>query len=472
MTTALASCKKFLSVTPKTQMPQDVHFSTEEGFKDALTGVYIQMKSPSSYGLALTQTTVEKLVSSWDAAANSTDERIGYFDFNNAGVLGSFRTIWSQQYRIIASINAILDQIDNYKGSFRTPGMYEMVKSECLALRAYCHLDILRLFGPVPTDLSSGIMLPYVLSLSTKPHPYISYDAYKTALLKDLADAESLIDGKDPIQSYSLYQLRNPGLASGFNPADNFVAYRYLRMNYYAIKALQARACLWFGDKEKAYTCARTVIDAKNADGSNKFIFGTAADMSVSVRNYVLTNEHIFGLYSFTLNDAYATNYASGTLKKGATETLVRSTLYGNTGVDIRESNMWELLSLPQGVKAYVIRKYVSDANPVINNDYKQIPLLRLSEMYLIAAEAAPYAEGIEYLRTFRVARNIGNMPAPSDDLALQAEIIKEYRKEFYAEGQAFYAYKRINAPRGQIIFAPAAATVNYVVPIPSGENL
>lgn len=464
---AFSSCEKFLSVTPRTQMPQDVHFSTESGFKDALTGVYIQMKSNSSYGLSLTQTTVERIISNWDVSPGTSEERLGLFTFND----GSFSGIWMQQYKTISSINAILGQIDSHKEVF-TPGMYEMIKSECLALRAYCHLDILRLFGPVPTDPSQGVDLPYARALISTPQPYLSYQDFKAALLKDLTEAETLIEGKDPIQSYSLYQLKNPGGASGFNPVDNFIAYRYLRMNYYAIKALQARAYLWFGEKEKAYQNAKLVIEAKNADGTDKFSFGTAADMSPTVKNYVLTSEHIFGLYSFTLQDTYTTYYASGSLKKGTVESTIKLGLYGNTGTDIRESNLWELLSLSNGSKAYVIKKYTAEENPPITNDFKQIPLLRLSEMYLIAAEAAPYAEGVEYFRTFRAARNIGNRPVPGDDLALQTEIIREYRKEFYAEGQAFYAYKRINAPKSLIIFAPAGATVTYMIPIPPGEKI
>jgi hypothetical protein len=465
VTPAIFSCNKFLSVTPKTQTPQDVLFSSEGGFKDALTGVYIQMKSNDSYGLNLTQTTIERLVSSWDVLSGSLEEKLGLFNFND----GTFVPIWKQQYTVIASINAILGQIDSHKEVFTTPGMYEMIKSECLALRAYCHLDILRLFGPVPTNTSAAVNLPYALVLSTTPQPHIPYDVFKANLLKDLADAEALIAGKDPIQSYSLYQLKNPGIGSGFNPADDFVAYRTLRMNYYAIKALQARTYLWFGEKEKAYQSAKLVIEAKNADGSIKFSLGTATDLSPATKNYVLTGEHLFGLYVFTLNDIYTNYYATGTLKKGTTESAIKTTLYGNTGTDIRESNLWDLLSPQPGEKAYVIKKYASDANAA--NDVKQIPLLRLSEMYLIAAEAAPYAEGVQYFRTFRTARNIGNLLVPGDGPALQTEIIKEYRKEFYAEGQAFYAYKRINAPRSAILFAPALAIVNYVIPVPPGET-
>jgi hypothetical protein len=38
-------------------------------------------------------------------------------------------------------------------------------------------------------------------------------------------------------------------------------------MNYYAIKALEARAYLWYGNKDSAYTSAKEVIEAKDSNG-------------------------------------------------------------------------------------------------------------------------------------------------------------------------------------------------------------
>jgi hypothetical protein len=46
-----------------------------------------------------------------------------------------------------------------------------------------------------------------------------------------------------------------------------------------------------------------------------------------------------------------------------------------------------------------------------------------------------------------REKRGIGqDLPPTIDPVSLQAEIFKEYQKEFYCEGQLFYYYKRLNA--------------------------
>ncbi len=59
----LTSClNEWLTVNPKTDMTRDDMFSTESGFKDALSGVYIQLKNSAGYGQRLTYTTIEHLV--------------------------------------------------------------------------------------------------------------------------------------------------------------------------------------------------------------------------------------------------------------------------------------------------------------------------------------------------------------------------------------------------------------------------
>lgn len=470
-TLSLISCKKFLTVVPKTQMPQNVLFSTEGGFKDALTGAYIQMKASGLYGSAMTQTTIEALTSSWDVTSNTTEQRLGLFNYADAGVESNLEAIYANEYAVIGSLNAILGQIDARKDVFTTPGLFETIKSECLAMRAYCHFDVLRLYGPIPSVPSSTNMLPYVTKLSTTPNPKLTFDQFKEALLKDLTEAEALVKDIDPITQYSLAQLRSPSQTSVFNPADTYMAYRYLRLNYYAIKGIQARAYLWFNDKDKAYECAKLLIDAKNSDGTPKFRLGTSADMTA--QDYVLTAEHIFGLYDFNMYAKFTSMYNSGNLKKGTAATTITTQLYGNTGTDIREANMWELITLANQAKCYIPRKYKVVEKPTnLASDFKQIPMIRISEMYLIAAEVAPQAEGQAYWATFRQSRNITASVLPTDPTLRALEVVKEFRKEFYAEGQSFFAYKRINAPKASFLFAPAAATVNYLIPVPKTDAI
>jgi hypothetical protein len=453
-------------------MTRDILFSTESGFKDALTGVYIQLKSGNGYGDALTMSTIEHLITSWDVTSATTQQRLNQFLYTDAGVENSMAMIFSQQYSVIASINAILDQIDNKKDVFVTEKLYELIKGEALALRALCHLDLLRLFGPVPTVTNADPILPYVKTLSREALPHINFAAFRTELLKDLNDAEQLLKIADPVQNYSIYDLRRPGPTNPYNPSDTYFAFRHIRMNYYAVKALKARTYLWFGDNENAFANAKEVIDAKDTNGSTKFPLGTSADMTAGFLN--LPGEHIFAVHEFSLAKKYNDMFANGTLKKGSAETTIKSQLYGNTGTDIRETYLWELITQPNQLKTYIIKKYNVVGSPTsMLTDYRQVPLLRIAEMYLIAVEAAPsLAESQAYWSEFRTARNVSVSALPADQIMLKDEVMKEYRKEFYAEGQAFYNYKRLNMPKNKILYASTSATVvlNYIVPLPKTE--
>jgi starch-binding outer membrane protein, SusD/RagB family len=472
---ATTSCEEYLTVNPRTQMTQEVLFNSQNGFKDALTGVYIQMKSNSIYGLNMTMTVMEQLISNWDVTANKVDQKLGLFNYTDAEVDGVMTVIYSQEYKVISSLNAILAQIDAKKDVFTTPGLYELIKGECLALRAFCHFDVLRLWGPIPSAVpATNSIPPYVTALSNSPNPLISYAQFQSLLLQDLKDAETLMKDVDPILKYSLLDLGRPGsiTVTTFNPTDNFLAYRYLKMNYYAVKALQARANLWFNKNADALAAAKVVIAALNPDGTAKFRLGTAADMTA--KDYALINEQIFSIYDFSLYTKYNNQFANGTLKKGTAATTVTSQLYGSTGTDIREVNLWVLLTQPNQAKTYILQKYSVPSTPGTGfNDLNRIPMIRLSEMYFIAIETTTDAAEAQSLwAAFRTARNITVTTLPTDPAQVQAALTTEYRKEFFGEGQAFFAYKRLNTPKPNVLWVPAAATPNYIIPMPKNESL
>ena len=79
--------------------------------------------------------------------------------------------------------------------------------------------------------------------------------------------------------------------------------------------------------------------------------------------------------------------------------------------------------------------------------------MIRITEMYYIAAECRMEAgpdydksKALDYLNTVRRHRGIAQaeeLPASLTDAEVKEEIYKEYRKEFYGEGQLFYFYKR-----------------------------
>lgn len=62
-----AGCQDWLNVQPKTSVQEEDIFSTEYGFKDVLTGFYIDMGSQDLYGKNLTYGFVDFLAKRYDA---------------------------------------------------------------------------------------------------------------------------------------------------------------------------------------------------------------------------------------------------------------------------------------------------------------------------------------------------------------------------------------------------------------------
>ena len=109
---------------------------------------------------------------------------------------------------------------------------------------------------------------------------------------------------------------------------------------------------------------------------------------------------------------------------------------------------------LPQGQSRSYYGLVKLRQHPEHTADYsRMIPMIRITEMYYIAAECRMEAgpdydksKALDYLNTVRRHRGIAQaeeLPASLTDAEVKEEIYKEYRKEFVGEGQIFFYYKR-----------------------------
>ena len=453
----ITACNDWLEVAPQAEKEEAEMFEKEVGFRNVLIGAYIRMKSNNLYGEDLTYGSIEMLAQHW----TNTDDLGKYlkaYNYEQSVVETKINSFYGNLYKVIADVNGLLNNIDARKEMFEGNN-FEIIKGEALAIRAFCHFDVLRLFGPVPTNLSEGTILPYVTTVSIVPNRLVSYNDFTTKLLADLDEAERCLEGNDPILTASIKELSTLEVAQD----DNFLCDRQMRMNYYAVCALKARVQLWLGNKNEALKYAQKVIDAKDPNGNVMFRLGSATDCANG--DLIFSSEHIFNLNVYNLSDfkisAANTFYTNSTALKY---------FWASETTDIRRGKMWkEVYDDYWWTYYYYMTKYTQATNmPVWAKN--SIPLFRLAEMYLIAMECGSIQNANDLYKEVCIARDITPVTFGSTE-ELSETLILEYNREFYGEGQAFYAYKRLGRSK---IFGTSTvgSALIYVLPLPKAESL
>lgn len=297
-------------------------------------------------------------------------------------------------------------------------------------------------------------MLPYVKTVGSDAHPFMTYVEYTAELKKDLEEASALMKEWDPVRTSKLADQYASGL-------DDFWETRQVRMNYFAVTALQARFYLWTGDMASANACAREVI------GDDAYTIGTSKKMNNTDFNYSLEEEHIFAMSYSGLYDVVQTSFGNSESAYSKKRDYLAMLFDGGKATfDIRFLNLWQDYTLDNGTAIFTTKKFWQPSG----KKYGHIPLIRLSEMYFIAMESGTLEQALELLGAFYPLRGLTVPPIQSQE-ALKAFLLKEYNREFYAEGQGFYAYKRMNATEILWSSYPGGKEV-YVLPLPDDETI
>ena len=133
---------------------------------------------------------------------------------------------------------------------------YAVVRGEALAMRAYIHFDLLRLFAPYDFSSEAKPAIPYVKEARPAIAPQLTPAKFVEYALEDVNAAIALLK-EDPI----LTGKDITGMDNGYLANRNF------HLNYYAAVGLKARICLYAGNTKDAYDAANEVILAQqNSD--------------------------------------------------------------------------------------------------------------------------------------------------------------------------------------------------------------
>lgn len=474
----LCSCKKWLDITPQSQIAASDLFKTEEGFQESLNGIYTRCGQGDIYGNELTCGFTDVMAQNYDLS--TLNDPLKYyqtqkFNFKDGDFINRKDNVWKGLYNAIVNANLILTNIDQQKAIF-TGTNYAIIKGEALALRAYLHFDVFRLFGSGFNSDSNNVGIPYVTTYSNQVTATSSPSQVIDKILADLNTAKTLLAPVDSIRNNS-YVVGYPSSTTATETAASilFQQNRRHRLNYYAVCGELARVYLYKNDKINALANALEVINSK------KFPWTTQSDfinVDISKQDLILYKELIFGWYIPGEDSALVKRFQKGTsgfflLSTDADNIYEKN---GIGGEDLRYK-VWMNIGVDGKV---LLAKYKRNPNTTADNDATMnlyplmAPAIRLSEMYYIAAECSydtDPAAALNYFNTVRSNRGIGTPLSVSTKDAFLGELIKDARKEFFGEGQVFYMYKRlhrnISGANGTVI--PAGNKV-FVLPLPNDE--
>lgn len=444
MSGLFGGCDNWLDVKPATEVNEDDMFSTEQGFMDALYGVYVHMAKSDLYGGRL-QTALDvtgQLFSFYDK------EECPYayfksFDYKHANCVAISDALWKQLYYCVGLVNNIIKFLDKPE-AVQICVNYNYLRGEALALRAYLHFELVRMFAPDVKVKPEYLSIPYRKTFSPDIEPQLTVAKVYENIIADLDEAKSLL-AEDVIRTNvpdwigNKEEEKNTDNVTDKNNVhyvSDFLKHRKYRMNYYAVLGTLARVYITRGsvsDLEKAYEYATEVINCgKFRPVQEKDIVVSGDD--AKNRDIVFTDEFIFGLYSPSVDSYYKSNFDES---YGPKKLIIYnlSDVYGYGSRDLRQTYWYKT---NWGVSFLV--KHNAD----LYYAKEKIRLITLPEMYYIAAEAYP-EKAYKLLEEILPSREVHTtLAAGSSRVEVLKELLNEYRKEYFGDGQFFYAYKRM----------------------------
>lgn len=336
------------------------------------------------------------------------------------------------------------------------------MEGEALALRAFIQFDMLRIFAPAPVTSPKGTYIPYIKSYPEVLSVKLSVEECMENVIQDLEDARKLVYKYDSI---NVSKLRIAERFSG-PTGGRFFEYRGFRMNYYAVSGILARAYLYNNQPNEAYNVAKEIIDFQN--NTKYYNFTSASKMANG--NLKFYDDILCGFYSTKLTDW--DKALNDVLDANGNQLFMVvkevDNLFNGETDDYRKRYQ---LSAVNRLMKYAYQNNATSEGILSSN---LIPIIRMSEIYYIAAEACfdkDPSEAIDYLMQVKKGRNLRNVDLSGITLKsdFMDRLISDARREFLGEGQIFFMFKRLNQ---------SVPTVNnwkpeyFILDVPDSENI
>lgn len=434
---SLSSCvNDWLDVAPSDGTDADAALTSSSDLAAARTGMYKALKGNSNlvdyYGQ---QFFVYGDVHAGDDYQYNNiggSNRASFFYDMNYQTASEFNTStvsWQSPYVVIGRANRIIAAAEGgaLSDAAEAKATIDQYAAEAKVLRALAHFDLVRIYGkPYTEDQGASLGVPLVtevLESNAKPARSTVAEVY-TQVVKDLTEA---------ISSNALATETEPGYVS-----------------VWGAKAILSRVYLNMGDYANALSVAEDIIKNSGAALWTRDQYFKAWDASTPNESEFLFRLNVAGSTDNNdLNGIGNLQQRDGYKEMVATKKFVD--MLTSDPEDVR-NDMFLPATAAKEVATYGTNKvYLNKLRGQGGNlrNVTIVPIIRLSEVYLTAAECAfrnnDKTKAVEYLNDLVKNRTTTEASLATVDNITLERILIERRKELIGEGQRYFDALRNN---------------------------
>lgn len=438
---SLSSCvNDWLDVAPSDGTDADAALTSSSDLAAARTGMYEALKGNSNlvdyYGQ---QFFVYGDVHAGDDYQynnlGGSNRASFYYDMNYqtasefSSSTSSSNVAWKSPYIVIGRANRIIAAAEGgaLSDAAEAKATIDQYAAEAKVLRALAHFDLVRIYGkPYTEDQGASLGVPLVtevLESNAKPARSTVAEVY-TQVVKDLTEA---------ISSNALATETEPGYVS-----------------VWGAKAILSRVYLNMGDYANALSVAEDIIKNSGAALWTRDQYFKAWDASTPNESEFLFRLNVAGSTDNNdLNGIGNLQQRDGYKEMVATKKFVD--MLTSDPEDVR-NDMFLPATAAKEVATYGTNKvYLNKLRGQGGNlrNVTIVPIIRLSEVYLTAAECAfrnnDKTKAVEYLNDLVKNRTTTEASLATVDNITLERILIERRKELIGEGQRYFDALRNN---------------------------
>ena len=448
------SCSDFLTEEPKQEQSNELTFATFDGVNKAAAAMYGMFQSDAWYDGEFTLMSELRCGN----AKNPTSVP-GSGRYRTQWIYSDRSTspLWSYAYYTIARANNVINNLDDKVGVDATQQQVNNVKAEALFIRALCYFDLVITYCQpynynATEDDKMGVPLVLVTE-NGKPARDSKENVYNQ-IVADLLQAESIM-ADDYVRAGVTDKAATPTKP--------------------AIQALLSRVYLYMNKWQEAADYATKVISNKKYELAPADAYAAMFSAATAPEG----GEIIFEVYGSDKNEYWDNSgwahlpYITTTDDEGSHgDVCATKDLYDlYSEGDVRKS-MYK-----QHGNDYFPTKYSGkpkDSDP----KYTNIPILRLSEMYLNRAEAIINGASVQGVTAESDLRKIATVRGASQTAAATKQgVFDERRRELAFEGHITADYARCNKSMTRKDFDDsknkdvAFPSYMWALPIPNRER-